>query len=59
MAGRRSRGEARRRVLAATGHALAFTTWRSLVREQGLDDTRAAELMRRLVAAASACPDNR
>jgi AcrR family transcriptional regulator len=59
MAGRRSRGEARRRVLAATGHALAFTTWRSLVREQGLDDTRAAELMCRLVAAASARPDNR
>jgi AcrR family transcriptional regulator len=53
MAGRRSRGDARRRVRAATGHAIAFTTWRSLVRDQGLDDTRAADLMCRLVAAAS------
>ena len=52
MAGRRARGAARQRVLAATGHALAFATWRSLVREQGLDDPEAAELMCRLVAAA-------
>ena len=52
MAGRRARGAARQRVLAATGHALAFSTWRSLVREQGLDDPEAAELMCRLVAAA-------
>lgn len=52
MVGRRARGDARRRVLAATGHALAFATWRSLVREQGLDDRQAAELMGRLVAAA-------
>jgi AcrR family transcriptional regulator len=35
------------------GHALAFTTWRSLVREQGLDDSQAADLMCRLVGAAS------
>jgi hypothetical protein len=53
MAGRRARGGARQRVLAATGHALAFSTWRSLVREQGLDDPRAADLMCRLVGAAS------
>lgn len=53
MAGRRTRGAARRRVLAATGHALAFATWRSLAREQGLDDPHAAELMCRLVDAAS------
>jgi len=32
----------------AIGHALAFTTWRSLVREQGLSQKRAVELMRRL-----------
>ena len=56
MVGRRSRGDARRRVLAATGHALASTSWRSLVRDQGLDDTRAADLMCRLVAAASGRP---
>ena len=32
-------------VRAAVGHALAFTTWRSLTREQALDDAQAAELM--------------
>jgi AcrR family transcriptional regulator len=53
MAGRRVRGAARRRVFAATGHALAFTTWRSLAREQGLDDSQAADLMCLLVGAAS------
>lgn len=52
MVGRRAQGDARRRLLAATGHALAFATWRSLVREQRLDDRQAAELMGRLVAAA-------
>jgi AcrR family transcriptional regulator len=52
MSGRRSRGATRRRVRAATGHALAFTTWRSLARERELDDGEAAELMCRLVAAA-------
>lgn len=52
MAGRRARGTARGRVYAATGHALAFTTWRSLAREQGLDDTQATELMCRLLDAA-------
>lgn len=54
MAGRRARSGARQRVLAATGHAVAFTTWRSLVREQGLSDARAAELMCRLVSTAAA-----
>ncbi len=51
MQGRRARGGARRRVSAAIGHALAFPTWRSLAREQELEDLAAAELMRRLVAA--------
>ena len=47
MAGRgAARGGARRRVRAATGHALAFSTWQSLAREQGLDDAQAAELVR-------------
>lgn len=59
MAGRRPRGAARRRVLAATGHALAFPTWRSLAREQGLDDRHAADLMCRLVDAASLRADSR
>jgi AcrR family transcriptional regulator len=50
--GRRVRGRARTRATAAIGHALAFSTWRSLAREQGLDDSQAADLMCRLVAAA-------
>jgi len=52
MKGRRPRGQAAKRVRAAIGHALAFTTWRSLTREQGLDDKQAADLMCRLVATA-------
>ena len=53
MAGRGLRGGARRRTAAAIGHALAFATWRSLAREQGLSDAAAVRLMRGLVAAAS------
>ena len=49
--GRPERGRARRRVMAAVGHGLAFATWRSLVREQGLDDAEAAELVSGLVRA--------
>jgi AcrR family transcriptional regulator len=56
MAGRRLRGAAQRRVRAALGHALAFSTWRSLVVEQGLDPTEARGLMRALVDASSARP---
>ena len=33
---------------AAIGHALSFTTWRSLIREQGLTDEQAVEVMLRL-----------
>jgi AcrR family transcriptional regulator len=51
--GRHVRGRARDRVRAAIGHALAYPTWRSLTREQGLDDAQAAELMRALVAGAA------
>lgn len=53
IVGRRTRGNARRRVLAAIGHALAFSTWHSLTREQDLDDSKAVDLMARLVAAAA------
>lgn len=42
----------REQVAAAIGHAIAFQTWRSLVREQGLEDEQAAALMCRMVAAA-------
>jgi AcrR family transcriptional regulator len=52
LAGRRLRGAAKRRTQAAIGHAIAFTTWKSLVREQGLGDAEAVALMRSLVAAA-------
>ena len=54
MAGRGLRGGARTRVSGAIGHALAFSTWRSLARDQELDDEAAVELMDRLVAAAAA-----
>jgi hypothetical protein len=36
------RGEA---LLTAIGFALAFQTWRTLVRQQGLEEDRAVELM--------------
>lgn len=38
---------------AAVGHALSFSTWRSLVREQGLPRAEAAELMGHMVKAAA------
>ncbi len=49
MAGRGLRGRAARRTRAAIGHAVAFPTWRSLTREQGLADDDAVALMSRLV----------
>jgi AcrR family transcriptional regulator len=54
MTGRGPRGRARKRVQAAIAHALAFSSWQSLVREQGLSDSEAVELMTRLVEAAGA-----
>jgi len=52
MRGRGLRGKARDRVRAAIGHAVSFRTWQQLTGEGGLGDEEAAELMRRLVAAA-------
>ena len=52
LAGRGERGRARRRVRAAIGHALAFSTWHSLTREEGLDDSDAVALTCALVTAA-------
>jgi AcrR family transcriptional regulator len=52
MAGRGLRGAAARRTRAAIGHALAFSTWKSLVREQGLSDADATALLCGLVAGA-------
>jgi hypothetical protein len=56
MSGRKLRGAAKRRARAAIGHAIAFTTWRSLAREQGLDDTEVVRLMGLLLAAAEKTP---
>lgn len=54
LRGRSARGRARREVRAALGHALAFATWSSLVREEGLAIPQAVRLMCGLVAAAGA-----
>jgi AcrR family transcriptional regulator len=45
LRGRGLRAARRRRCAAAIGHALAFATWRSLVREQGLAHEDAVALM--------------
>jgi AcrR family transcriptional regulator len=52
VTGRPERGRARRRVRAAIAHALSFATWRSLVREQGLEEDEAVALMAGMVEAA-------
>lgn len=53
MRGRRERGRPRDRVAATIGHAMAFPTWRSLVREQELGEEEAVELMASLVETAA------
>ena len=50
LAGRPERGAARRRARAALGHAVAFETWISLVRQQGLTSAEAIRLMERMSA---------
>jgi AcrR family transcriptional regulator len=56
MTDRRLRGHALRRTRAAIGHALAFTTWRSLTHEQGLGDEDAVALMSTLVESTARAP---
>jgi AcrR family transcriptional regulator len=51
--GRQSPRQTDQALRAAVGHALSFSTWRSLTQEQGLDDEKAANLMCRLIAAAA------
>jgi AcrR family transcriptional regulator len=51
MQGRGLRGAVKLHTQAAVGHAIAFSTWKSLVREERLDDAAAIELMRALVGA--------
>jgi len=60
MAGRGLRGAPARRGAAAIGHAVAYSTWKSLAVEQGLPDNDACTLMRTLVSsAAPAAPARR
>jgi len=49
MRGRGLRGKRKARVEAAIGHALAFSTWQSLVREHGLTNAEAVDLMAGMV----------
>jgi AcrR family transcriptional regulator len=53
MAGRGLRGGAQRRTQGAIGHAVAFSTWKSLVREQQLSNVEAAALMASAVSSAA------
>jgi AcrR family transcriptional regulator len=53
LGGEPPRGRGRERLAAAIGHSVAYTTWRSLAREQGLCDARAADLMARFIATAA------
>ena len=49
LRGHSARGRRRDELQAAIGHALAFSTWRSLTREQELDNDQATALMAELV----------
>jgi len=51
--GRPERGARRDRVEAAIGHAISFSTWRSLARDQGLSNSEAVDLMRGLIRLAA------
>jgi AcrR family transcriptional regulator len=53
MRGRGLRGKARTRTRAAIAHAIAFRTWQQLTEEGEVGEAEAADLMRRLVAAAA------
>lgn len=56
MVGRRERAHRRVRVSGAIGHATAFSTWRSLVREQNLPVPDAISLMTAMVDGAHRGP---
>lgn len=56
MRGRSLRGSRAHRTRAALRHAVSFSTWRSLVDEQGLGDDDAVALMCRLVKNAGRAP---
>lgn len=52
MKNRKEPARRRRRIAAAIGHALAFSTWGSLVLDEELSHEQAVDLMCRLVASA-------
>ena len=52
MRGRSARGRRRDEARAAVGHALAYTTWRSLTGAEGLTDDQAVALMCAMVKGA-------
>jgi AcrR family transcriptional regulator len=53
MLGRSLRGRRRDAARAAIGHALGYTTWKSLARDQGLSDDQAVGLMCAMVNGAT------
>jgi AcrR family transcriptional regulator len=53
MGGRKLTSTNRRRTSSAIGHAINFTTWRSLTRDNQATDQEAIDLMASLVAATS------
>ena len=59
IVGRRERGRRAQRVRAAVGHGLAFTTWRSLVREQGCTANEAVDMMCQLAGPRTRTPRRR
>jgi hypothetical protein len=59
LRGRPERGAARRRVGAAIRHAVAFPTWQSLIRAQGLDLTELAGRQEELLEAFRECQEGR
>jgi hypothetical protein len=53
LRGRPEGGGRRRRLRAAAGHALAYETWRALVRHQGMTHAETITPTEALVAAAA------
>lgn len=53
LAGRKFKGRAARPVRGAIGHAIAFSTWKSLVEEQGVSAADTVKLLCALVSASS------
>lgn len=49
-------GSSDQRLRALMGHAVSFTTWRSLHVEQGLSDVEVVDLMVGIVVSAAGCP---